>query len=90
MGRTTFSDIAFGGQATGFARLLCIVDTASRPGMSGAPVSWSNHMVESGVVALVDTPLHRLAIDGRGCHPQGRHGLTDARIAVAPVRSRCA
>jgi hypothetical protein len=24
MGRTTFSDIAFGGQATGFARLLCI------------------------------------------------------------------
>jgi hypothetical protein len=39
-----------------------LVDTASRPGMSGAPVirrSWTNHMVEPGVVALVDTPLNR-------------------------------
>jgi len=39
-----------------------LVDTASRPGMSGAPVirrSWSNHMVEPGVAALVDTPLNR-------------------------------
>ncbi len=39
-----------------------LVDTASRPGMSGAPVirrSWSNHMVEPGVVALVDTPINR-------------------------------
>jgi len=39
-----------------------LVDTASRPGMSGAPVirrSWSNHMVEPGMVALVDTPLNR-------------------------------
>jgi hypothetical protein len=35
-----------------------LVDTASRPGMSGAPVirrSWTNHMVQPGVVALVDT-----------------------------------
>jgi hypothetical protein len=39
-----------------------LVDTASRPGMSGAPVirrSWSNHMVEPSVVALVDTPLNK-------------------------------
>ncbi|TYL89968.1 trypsin-like peptidase domain-containing protein [Bradyrhizobium rifense] len=39
-----------------------LVDTASRPGMSGAPVirrSWTNHMVEPGMVALVDTPLNR-------------------------------
>jgi trypsin-like peptidase len=38
-----------------------LVDTASRPGMSGAPVirrSWTNHMVQPGVVALVDTPLN--------------------------------
>lgn len=39
-----------------------LVDTASRPGMSGAPVirrSWTNHMVEAGVIAVVDTPLNR-------------------------------
>lgn len=39
-----------------------LVDTASRPGMSGAPVirrSWTNHMVEPGVVAVVDTPLNK-------------------------------
>jgi hypothetical protein len=39
-----------------------LVDTASRPGMSGAPVirrSWTNHMVEAGVTALVDTPLNK-------------------------------
>lgn len=39
-----------------------LVDTASRPGMSGAPVirrSWTNHMVQPGVVALVDTPLNK-------------------------------
>ena len=39
-----------------------LVDTASRPGMSGAPVirrSWTNHLVEPGVVALVDTPLNK-------------------------------
>jgi hypothetical protein len=39
-----------------------LVDTASRPGMSGAPVirrSWTNHMVQPGVVALVDPPLNK-------------------------------
>lgn len=39
-----------------------LVDTASRPGMSGAPVirrSWTNHMEEPGVVALIDPPLNR-------------------------------
>jgi hypothetical protein len=39
-----------------------LVDTASRPGMSGAPVirrSWTNHMVQPGVVALLDIPLNR-------------------------------
>jgi S1-C subfamily serine protease len=38
-----------------------LVDTASRPGMSGAPVirrSWSNHMVEPGFIAVVDTPVN--------------------------------
>jgi hypothetical protein len=43
-------------------RNYMLVDTASRPGMSGAPVirrSWTNHMVEPGVVALVDTPLNK-------------------------------
>jgi hypothetical protein len=37
-----------------------LVDTASRPGMSGAPVirrSWTNHMLEVGVLAVMDTPL---------------------------------
>jgi hypothetical protein len=39
-----------------------LVDTASRPGMSGAPVirrSWTNHMEEPGVVVLIDPPLNR-------------------------------
>src|SRR5258705_10976046 len=39
-----------------------LVDTASRLGMSGAPGirrSWTNHMVEPCIVALVDTPLNR-------------------------------
>jgi hypothetical protein len=39
-----------------------LVDTASRPGMSGAPVirrSWTNHMVQPGVMAPVDTPLNK-------------------------------
>jgi hypothetical protein len=39
-----------------------LVDTASRPGMSGAPVirrSWTSHLVQPGVVALVDTPLNK-------------------------------
>ena len=38
------------------------VDTASRPGMSGAPVirrSWTNHMTQPGVLALTDTPLNK-------------------------------
>jgi hypothetical protein len=39
-----------------------LVDTASRPGMSGAPVirrSWTNHMDQRGVVAFVDPPLNK-------------------------------
>jgi len=39
-----------------------LVDTASRPGMSGAPVirrSWSNHDIEPGYIATVDTPIDR-------------------------------
>jgi hypothetical protein len=38
------------------------VDTASRPGMSGAPVirrSWTNHMTEPGVLAHLDTALNK-------------------------------
>jgi Trypsin-like peptidase domain len=39
-----------------------LVDTASRPGMSGAPVirrSWSNHDLEPNFIATVDTPIDR-------------------------------
>lgn len=39
-----------------------LVDTASRPGMSGAPVirrSWTNHMDQPGVVAFVSPPLNK-------------------------------
>jgi Trypsin-like peptidase domain len=39
-----------------------LVDTASRPGMSGAPVirrSWSNHDLEPNFVAAVETPIDR-------------------------------
>ncbi len=39
-----------------------LVDTASRPGMSGAPVirrSWSNHDIEPNFIATVDTPIDR-------------------------------
>jgi hypothetical protein len=39
-----------------------LVDTASRPGMSGAPVirrSWTNHMIEPGFIATVDTPINK-------------------------------
>jgi hypothetical protein len=39
-----------------------LVDTASRPGMSGAPVirqSWTNHMTQPGVLAHLDTPLSK-------------------------------
>jgi hypothetical protein len=49
-------------QLIGLTTPYMLVDTASRPGMSGAPVirrSWTNHMVEPGVVALVDTPLNK-------------------------------
>jgi hypothetical protein len=39
-----------------------LVDTAARPGMSGAPVirrSWSNHDLEPNFIATVDTPIDR-------------------------------
>jgi hypothetical protein len=39
-----------------------LVDTTSRPGMSGAPVirrSWTNHMDQPGVLAVVDPPLNK-------------------------------
>jgi len=39
-----------------------LVDTASRPGMSGAPVirrSWTNDTLDRGVMALVDPPLNK-------------------------------
>jgi hypothetical protein len=39
-----------------------LVDTASRPGMSGAPVirrSWTNHTEQPGIVAFVDPPLNK-------------------------------
>jgi hypothetical protein len=39
-----------------------LVDTASRPGMSGAPVirrSWTNHMFEPGFVAVVNRPVNK-------------------------------
>jgi hypothetical protein len=45
-----------------FVTHYLLVDTASRPGMSGAPVirrSWSGHLVEPGFVPLVDTPLSK-------------------------------
>jgi hypothetical protein len=40
-----------------------LIDTASRPGMSGSPVilrSWTNHMTEPGVMAISDKPLNRM------------------------------
>jgi hypothetical protein len=39
-----------------------LVDTASRPGMSGAPAirrSWSNHDIEPNFIATVSTPIDR-------------------------------
>ncbi|WP_414815242.1 S1 family peptidase [Rhizobium sp. IY2] len=39
-----------------------LVDTASRPGMSGAPVirrSWTNHMEQPGVIGILSTPLNK-------------------------------
>jgi hypothetical protein len=49
-------------QLIGLTTPYMLVDTASRPGMSGAPVirrSWSGHMVEPGFVPLVDSPLSK-------------------------------
>jgi hypothetical protein len=49
-------------QLARFTTDYMLADTASRPGMSGAPVirrSWTNHMVEPGFVALVDTPINK-------------------------------
>jgi hypothetical protein len=49
-------------QLIGLTTHYMLVDTASRPGMSGAPVirrSWSGHMVEPGFVPLVDSPLSK-------------------------------
>jgi hypothetical protein len=49
-------------QLARFTTDYMLVDTASRPGMSGGPVihrSWTNHMVQPGVVALVDTPMNK-------------------------------
>jgi len=46
----------------GLTTRYMLVDTASRPGMSGAPVirrSWTNRMVEPGVLGLLDTPLNK-------------------------------
>jgi hypothetical protein len=40
-----------------------LIDTASRPGMSGSPVilrSWTNLMVDPGVMGISDRPLNRL------------------------------
>jgi hypothetical protein len=39
-----------------------LIDTASRPGMSGAPVilrSWTNHTVDPDMMAISDRPLNR-------------------------------
>jgi Trypsin-like peptidase domain len=59
-----------------------LVDTASRPGMSGAPVirrSWSNHDIEPDFVATVDTPIDRFigVYSGRAHtdHPEAQIGL---------------
>jgi hypothetical protein len=51
-----------------------LVDTASRPGMSGSPVilrSWTNHMVEPGVIAISDKPLNRFIGVYSGRLPSG-------------------
>jgi S1-C subfamily serine protease len=52
-----------------------LVDTASRPGMSGAPVilrSWSNDYVEGSVRAFMDTPATNLI------------GIYSGRLYAAP------
>jgi hypothetical protein len=50
-----------------------LVDTAARPGMSGAPVirrSWSNHDIEPNFVATVDTPIDRfIGVYSGRAHP---------------------
>jgi S1-C subfamily serine protease len=49
-------------QLVGFADNYILVDTASRPGMSGAPVirrSWSGHLVEPGIALQPDMPLSK-------------------------------
>ncbi|MBB4237675.1 S1 family peptidase [Rhizobium esperanzae] len=49
-------------QLARFTTDYMLVDTASRPGMSGAPVirrSWTNHMVQPGVMSLLDKPLNK-------------------------------
>jgi hypothetical protein len=54
-----------------------LVDTASRPGMSGAPVirrSWSNHDIEPGYKATVDTPIDRfIGVYSGRAHTDGPH-----------------
>jgi hypothetical protein len=60
-----------------------LVDTASRPGMSGAPVirrSWSNHDVEPGYIATVDIPIDRFI----GVYPGRAHtdGPHEAQIGL--------
>jgi hypothetical protein len=49
-------------QLVGFRDNYILVDTASRPGMSGAPVirrSWSGHLVEPGIALQPDMPLSK-------------------------------
>jgi hypothetical protein len=59
-----------------------LVDTASRRGMSGAPVilrSWTNHMTDPGVMAISDRPLNRFigVYSGRK-----QAGLFEAQIGM--------
>src|ERR1700730_14879715 len=60
-----------------------LVDTASRPGMSGSPVilrSWSNHILESN---MWTTTNDKLPIDRIIGVYSGRKYPTDAQIGVA-------
>jgi hypothetical protein len=53
-----------------------LVDTASRPGMSGAPVilrSWTSDYVEEGVRAITDTPATNVI----GVYSGRLHAATD-------------
>lgn len=59
-----------------------LVDTASRPGMSGSPVilrSWSNHILESNMWA---TGNEQLPIDRIIGVYSGRLKLEDAQIGI--------